>query len=86
MTCPDCALVRQRHGLWHGYRAGCLDCTARAAARSQAAFDAIRCDRPQDLQELIGRLFPATPYAAARRMVWDWWLLDHPQEEQATTP
>lgn len=70
-----------RGGLWHGYRDTCDECTARAIARSLAAFTAIRRREPSELRELIARLLPRHPYEQAREMVWRWWRLDHPPIE-----
>ena len=69
MTCEDC--TRTRAGLWCGYSASCLDCTARAIARSLPAFNALhnrgtgnRHGRPRvemaegnpEMQEVLRRL------------------------------
>ena len=79
MTCPDC--TRSRAGLWCGYRASCADCQARALARSPAAAAAIQSQDPTArtaLADAIRRAMPDTDPAQARRMVWAWWLHDHP--------
>lgn len=80
MSCDFCAAARV--GLFHGYRASCPDCTARAIARSLPAFNALHNrgtgDR-DDLREAIQRAMPNTEYTAARRMVWAWWQHDHPE-------
>lgn len=73
-----------RGGRWHGYRTGCKGCEARAVARSQAAFLAIRKNEPGDLRDMIARLFPSMSYEDARRAVWAWWLVDHPEDKPAT--
>jgi len=84
-ACAECDLARGR--VWHGiYANWCDGCTARALARSSAAFDAIdergRRD-PEPLRELIARCMPAMPYEAAREAVWDWWQVDHAKEVEA---
>ena len=85
MTCPDC--TQARAGMWHGYRASCAECQARALARSPAAAAAINAqpgtqaaitDR-QALADAIRRAMPETEPAEARRMVWGWWRVDHPE-------
>lgn len=80
MSCDDC--TRSRAGLWCGYRSTCIDCTARAIARSLPAFNALHnrgTGNRDDLREAIQRAMPDTEYTAARRMVWAWW-----QHDQAT--
>lgn len=79
MTCEHC--TRARAGIWCGYMANCSDCIARALARSLHAFNALH-DRGtgdrDELRQAILRALPGIDYAAARRMVWQWWLHDHP--------
>lgn len=82
MSCDDC--TRTRAGLWCGYASSCLDCTARAIARSLPAFNALHnrgTGNRHDLREAILRAMPNTEYTAARRMVWAWWQHDHPAPE-----
>ncbi len=80
MSCDNCS--RAKSGIWCGYSARCTGCTARALARSMPAFQALHPngsgDR-DDLRDAIQRAMPGTDYATARRMVWDWWLHDHPE-------
>lgn len=42
-TCPDCYQARAR--LWHGYRAGCEGCKARALARDPVFAAAMQAGR-----------------------------------------
>jgi hypothetical protein len=77
-ACPDCD--KARAGIWCGYANLCHGCIARAIARSQAAFNAIRKNDPDELRDAIARLFPNLPYKDARQLVFDWWQADHPQE------
>ena len=82
MTCPDCTQARATR--WHGgYRNHCNDCTARAIARSLAAFNAGR--DPKTLDDTISRALPELPYRAALDMVRAWWRNDHPKTEETTT-
>lgn len=86
MTCDDCE--RTRAGLWCGYSSACMDCTARAIARSLPAFNALHnrgSGNRDDLREAILRAMPNTEYATARRMVWAWWQHDH-QAPEAPAP
>ena len=81
--CTDCAEARLR--TWCGYRIGCNGCSARAVARSLAAFNALDTMGDGDaepLRALIVQLLPEMPYADARRLVWDWWRSDHPQQQE----
>lgn len=81
MTCDDCQKARSATW-WGGYRSGCIDCAARAAARSLDAFNALSPNGTGDkeaLRHLIQRAMPQTDYTQARRMVWDWWTKDHQQ-------
>lgn len=85
MTCPDCTTARA--GLWCGYRYSCADCCARAVARSLPAFDALHprgTGERDPLRAAIQRAMPHTEYTAARRMVWAWWLHDHPDAKAHT--
>lgn len=78
-ACPDC--TASRAGQWCGYRSQCPDCIARAVARSLPAFNALhpRGDRDREgLRDAIRRAMPNTDATEARRMVWAWWLHDHP--------
>jgi len=82
VSCDFCAAARV--GLFHGYRASCADCTARALARSLPAFNALHnrgTGNRHDLREAILRAMPNTEYATARRMVWAWWQHDYPAPE-----
>jgi hypothetical protein len=83
--CAECTLARER--VWHGgYDHWCDGCMARAIARSQAAFHAIdeRGNGDQrPLRELIGRCMQKVPYEDARRVVWQWWQVDHAKEVEA---
>ena len=86
MDCPDCAEAMRR--TWGGYHAKCPGCTARAIARSQAAFHAMRrgsIDDKQALRDLIARLMPNTSTTEARRMVHGWWTHDHATTEGQTS-
>lgn len=86
MTCPECTEARAR-AWWGGYRANCNGCTARAIARSLDAFNALAASGTGDkdaLRALIGRLMPNVEPAQARRMVWEWWTQDHPQQPPTT--
>lgn len=79
MTCDHC--TRARSGIWGGYLSTCSECIARALARSLHAFNALHPRGSQErepLREAIQRALPNIDYAAARRMVWQWWLHDHP--------
>ena len=78
MTCHDCAQAKVQTW-WGGYASGCVGCTARACARSLAAFDAVVKNNPSDLQAMLKVCFPELGYADARKMVWDWYLIDHPE-------
>lgn len=82
--CTDCATARVR--TWAGYRKGCPGCAARMCARSLAAFNALHpkgTGEREPLRELVQRLMPSVAYADARRMVWDWWQIDHPTGDRA---
>lgn len=81
-NCDDCR--RARTGTWSIYRATCQGCKARGVARSMATFTAVREKDPKALQAMLARVFPALPYEQARRLVWDWWLIDHPEQGQKT--
>ena len=84
--CDHC--TRSRAGLWCGYASSCIDCTARAIARSLPAFDAMHprgTGERDGLREAIQQAMPDTEYTAARRMVWAWWQHDH-QKQEATAP
>lgn len=82
--CPDCDLTVERGGMWHGYRAACHECSARAIARSLAAFHAVRHRDATELREAIARILPEHSYEDARAMVWRWRLVDHPPIEADT--
>lgn len=86
VTCPDCNEARAK--LWHGgYRMACTGCSARAVARSLAAFDALDPAGSGDkdaLRDLITRVLPSTPYKHAREAVWAWWEQDHATEGATT--
>lgn len=80
-SCVECSAARE--AVWYGgYRMQCVECTARALARSHLAHDAIRKGQPLGLREAISRALPNVAYADARRMVMDWWRVDHPQQEE----
>lgn len=75
--CHDCTEAMRR--TWGGYRADCPGCTARAIARSLAAWRAITKGEDADkkaLRELIAKLLPKTSTTEARRMVFGWWNAD----------
>lgn len=80
-ACPECRQVKAHRGHWHIYQSGCLGCSARAIARSSAAFDAIRRSQPDDLREMMTRMLPTKSYAEARAMVWKAWQIDHETNE-----
>lgn len=44
MTCPDCTKAAQE--LWHGFKAGCKGCQARAVSRGREFFES-KQDRKQ---------------------------------------
>lgn len=81
MNCPACqAAMTRSSGI---YRDGCKGCAARAIARSKAAFNALHdkgTGKTRELIELVDRLLPDLPTEAARKMVRDWWSLDHQQQ------
>jgi hypothetical protein len=82
MTCRDCQQA-QVQTWWGGYSIGCAGCSARAVARSLDAFNALSPQGTGDkeaLRYLITRAMPNIDIAQARRMVWEWWLRDHPQQ------
>lgn len=85
--CPDCQQARVR--AWGGYRAKCIWCTARAIARSLAAWDALHIqgngDR-QPLTDLVARLLPNVATDQARRMVLAWWRHDNPKPQPGSAP
>lgn len=81
MSCIECRETEARQGHWHVYRTGCPGCTARAVARSQAAFDAIVRSDPAELRDMLKRMFPTMAYADARALVWAAWQIDHPAQE-----
>ena len=87
MSCLECD--RALSEVWHGiYRSGCMGCTARAAARSYAAFDALHPNGsgdPNALRDLVRRVLPGVPTADARRAVGDWWRRDH-QDQLSLIP
>ena len=91
MSCTDC--TQARADMWHGYRAGCAECQARALARGPLAAAAINAKPDtqaaiagrQALADAIRRAMPSTDPAEARRMVWAWWKHDHPKERQGAT-
>ena len=79
MSCDHCD--RARAGIWCGYASSCDECVGRALARSLHAFNALHPRGSRDrepLREAIQRALPGIDYATARRMVWQWWLHDHP--------
>lgn len=81
--CNECAMVKERAGMWHAYQANCDGCTARAVARSAAMFAAVRLGEPRNLREMIGRVLPGMSYADARVLVWKAWEIDHAEQEEA---
>lgn len=83
MTCDDCASAIQRKGQWHGFTLACKGCEARAVARSQAMFLAVRKGDTAELHETLRRIFPAISLDDAKRMVWGWWKTDHADEVSA---
>jgi hypothetical protein len=84
-VCAECMLARDR--VWHGlYANWCDGCMARAIARSHAAFDALHERGKKDvrgLREIVARCMPEVPFEDARRLVWEWWQLDHAKEVEA---
>lgn len=84
MSCDNC--TRAKAGMWGGYSASCIECTARAIARSLDAFNAISprgTGRAEPLRELIRRAMPQTPFDTAKAMVRHWWK--HDNETRTTT-
>lgn len=78
-TCEACTIAATRPT--GQYRQGCIGCSARAVARSMAAFKAVVEKDPAPLRETLERVFPALSYEQARRLVWAWWQSDHPQQK-----
>lgn len=82
--CSDCASAKVRR--WHGiYKSSCAGCSARAVARSLAAFNALDPKGTGDkepLRELVQRVLPQMPMAQARSAVWEWWQHDHQRDEE----
>lgn len=82
--CPECAQAKARR--WHGiYMANCTGCSARAAARSLAAFNALDPRGNGDkepLRELVLRVLPKLGMKQAREAVWTWWQIDHAKDEE----
>lgn len=85
--CPDCqqALAATWHG---GYRANCMGCAARAAARTLAAINA---DQPgvgpsdtADLRDTYARMLPGVPLRDAHEAMLTWWRRDHDHLTQQT--
>lgn len=72
-SCSACASWRADHASGH-YRAGCLDCQARALAYSPAAFTVSRGGDPSELRAAIARVFgdEREKYAAGRKLVAEW--------------
>lgn len=86
MTCPDC--TQARAGMWHGYSYSCPNCCARAVARGLPAFNALHpqgTGERDQLRDTVRRAMPTTDPAEARRMVWEWWRHDHPEERKGAT-
>lgn len=76
MSCDDC--TRAYAGIWGGYSARCPGCSARAIARSLAAFhawDAMGDGDVQPLRELVERLLPTLSREEAKQAIRRWW--DH---------
>ena len=69
MTCEGC-----RNPIGGIYIRNCIDCTARAIARSQAAFDVFwfKLD-PAPLTDLVDRLMGSIDREEARAKVRYWW-------------
>lgn len=77
--CTDCD--KAKAGMWCGYSAGCTECQARSVARCLDAFNALHPKGTGDrdgLRMVIERVMTTVPYPDARRAVWRWWLIDHP--------
>lgn len=82
-TCEDCALAKAQRW-WGGYRMGCAGCSARAIARSLAAFNVLHPQGTGDrgeLRALLGRMLPELGPVHAKRAVLGWWRHDHEQSE-----
>lgn len=65
----------------------CAGCSARAVARSLAAFNALDPAGSGDkdaLRDLIARAMPGIHYKQAREAVWAWWEQDHATEGATT--
>ncbi len=85
---PDCDNCRRAAaGMWICYRMACDGCTARAIARSMAAFNAARpgasADDKAALRETYARALPHLPMREAHEAMLFWWRLDHAVELQA---
>lgn len=79
--CEHCTRARSSPPYTSGaYDDGCDGCVARGLARSLAMFKAIRQSDANDLQDALARLFPNLAYRDARKIVWDWFQHDHPEE------
>ena len=70
MTCPSCDAAEADPINTGMYHAGCLECTARALARSPMAARASSGD-PGELQQAMLLAFPSD-YRAGRVAVWRW--------------
>ena len=86
MTCEHCE--RARKGMSALYDTKCRSCRARMVARTQDAWNALHPRGNRDTDALIAtmrRSLHDVPEAEAKRMVWDWWKVDHGGSAGGTT-
>lgn len=78
-ACQDCTQAKAQRW-WGGYSAACTTCSARAIARSLAAFNALHehgNGNRDDLRDMVARMLPDMGPVEAKRAVMAWWRHDH---------
>lgn len=84
--CEHCRRAKRSPPFTSGiYDEACDGCVARSIARSLVMFEAIQHGRSGELRDAVARLLPKLEMHLARRMVWDWWRHDHPEDAAVTT-